>query len=177
MTTEDAKPGVADSPDAASLKREFPEWGVFEASGHWFAYRLLPLTAEQRACGARPEVTAPTAASLRDELLTEAGSSDGCARRTSPEANGAHAEIDVSGITSATLTGMARAREVARAAPPLDVQVGRPLDATPCDGLSCSFPAAVSVTLRAEWAPHFLCAEHWPAMRTMLRERGHKLTY
>jgi len=78
---------------------------------------------------------------------------------------------------SATVAPAALDGEMTRAAPPLDVQIGRPLDRTPCDGLSCGYPAAVSVTLRAEWAPHFLCAEHWPAMRTMLRERGHKLTY
>lgn len=69
MTVPEA--GSVKAPDAAALSREFPGWGVFEASGRWFAYRLLPLTAEQRACGAHLEVTAHTAVLLRGQLLTE----------------------------------------------------------------------------------------------------------
>lgn len=71
-----AEAGPEKPPDAAALMREFPRWGVFEASGRWFAYRLRPLTAEQRACGAHLEVTAPTAVLLRDELLTESDSDE-----------------------------------------------------------------------------------------------------
>lgn len=70
MTVTEA--GSAKPLDAAALKCEFPGWDVFEAPGRWFAYRLRPLTAEERACGVRPEVTAPTAVLLRDELLAEA---------------------------------------------------------------------------------------------------------
>lgn len=73
--------------------------------------------------------------------------------------------------------GLDRERDPKRTTPALEVQVGRPLDCTPCDGSDCSSPAVVSVTLRADWAPHFYCAEHWPAMHAMLRDRDHKLTY
>lgn len=164
--------------DAAAPKREFPGWGVFEASERWFAYRLLPLTADQRACGARPEVTARTALLLRDELRTEADYDE--------RAHAMSTSSEINGLLSAARTycgavfpqdGQDGECDSKRVVPALEVQVGRPLDRTPCEGLACRAPAAVSVSIRADWAPHFYCAEHWPAMDAMLRERGHRLSY
>lgn len=96
---------------------------------------------------------------------------------TSSELNASLPAAEAPAVSAVSRTGPDRERDAKRATPALDVQVGRPLDRTPCDGLDCNSPAVVSVTLRADWAPHFYCAEHWPAMHTMLRERGHTLTF
>lgn len=109
---------------------------------------------------------------------------------TSSEVNGLSPAAGASGVAAASLAGpdyrdgtafppdgRDGERDTKRVVPALEVQVGRPLARTPCDSVACSAPAAVSVSLRADWAPHFYCAEHWPAMDAMLRERGHTLRF
>lgn len=178
MTVTETAARSTEPLDATALKREFPGWGVFEAPERWFAYRLLPITAEQRACGAHPEVTARTALLLRNELLTEADYDERAhAMSTSSETNGQPCASRASGGAVITQDGQDGERDAKRVVAALEVQVGRPLDRTPCDGLACSSPAAVSVSMRTDWAPHFYCAEHWPAMDAMFRERGHTLTF